>query len=118
MQEVKKPHNSYLRSDPAWNMNSGKIERNPQIFLALGGWERQQTLLTTLQTYCFLLTDIHELVACSVEGDSSLENAKEMFDMEFLRFWEPQIDIATVKPQLISRKCFSENDSELITLLW
>jgi len=32
MQEVKKPHNQDLRADPAWSINSGKIESSPGDF--------------------------------------------------------------------------------------
>ena len=32
MQEVKKPHSQDVRADPAWSINSGKIEFNPRDF--------------------------------------------------------------------------------------
>jgi len=32
MQEVRKSQNQYLRADPAWSINSGKMESNPGDF--------------------------------------------------------------------------------------
>jgi len=37
MLEVKKPHNQGLRVDPAWSVNTGKIDLIPDIFLAQCG---------------------------------------------------------------------------------
>jgi len=36
MKEVRKIHNQDLRADLAWNVNCGKYNPNPEIFLAPG----------------------------------------------------------------------------------
>jgi len=33
MQELRKLQNQYFRADPAWSINSGKMESNPGDFL-------------------------------------------------------------------------------------